>query len=1317
MRSPRGATFSRIFRFLEVGFFVGAILVVASLVTGKVWLERHFLRQEVHLGDGSLRVYGGKLYWDLQVLCDSARYDSPTLQVRSGKALIYITPLRHFLLNGNLADVLLDTVFIRLKSNPNALPVHKPTDSLTFPPFKIPVKIALSVRAFTLANDSGVMGSAWKIHVRNPGSEEIVGGIGTLTSPYAGGLRCSLSTHLDWSAADSISLDLKLLREKDQIHLTTRQPKAALLKGQGSLQIEALDSRPYTTTFGLEKKKNPFAQAIHLDVNVDRNDSLEAHVFLQARVSGFSNSPPIILSPQKLEIRMDGSNHLSRWQIKSQGEAGEAAILNGEMKEISTTKEKSLLPLWYHYAASVQGSAEKVRVRAKKKILLTGVRLEKVQWNGQVLSAILTTDDTSRIRAQGRQTHGNWTGEFSVHVTPKERWVTAFFDTNISFAALEAQGSVQGKTVTATMNARRVLAFGVKVDSLSSNHSFGPQGYVLKSSSLYTHNKTWSLTGNVKTARKPISLDFQATNPHYGSLEFFQQQDSMQVIAKQFQLDSFPYVPLARLPVQDPMLDGTFQWNQKHRTGAIDLKAMANYQQEKIQVAAKAHWDAQYLEAENLTLDFKTSSLRVAARIKTNGHQFYELSKLRIPDYEYVAVETPHFDLAHALSLFQPHPFLKSGQMLGELVYANSAGFKGSLVFSNLIPNEDIGDVVLKRLQLDGTGDSLIVLGVTQSASTPILRDSLRIGITQALQDTQHVHVEAMAGDSLHLELDGASSHFQALQGRLQIQGKAALPDNSGVLENLQTDMNFSIPFRNTLAQSVLTTQTFEGDYVIPSVTREHFSLNPELHAGTLNISQLSLKDSSGSALQGNAEYALSSRRLHAHLGGGDLTGQWTEDDKVALKNLNLDYSLDSSGTRLAGGFSQGTIRYVDIPLDAQGTLQDVTFAYTLPNTPPGHTGKRIPPSLTFSGALSQSLIRYSLKSLTAIQAVFQKERNKKRGGGRAQPIQLDVKLYTLGDSNRVDSDVLRMAWVGNLEMQGLYPFTLVEGRMNALNGELGLPNQAYQIQQLEVKWLDAPLEDGEVQMEARKNLATSCQKNSTPTDFAAQDSCAVIVQLHGPLSQLQFTYDSDCGGAFGAGANMVAILTSVERGCYDPSLSTGGGSGYGGTALSLLEPTLSQNLSTLLGRYSHSWIAETEITGLSSLAGGRDTVNDSVSQALSVEVTSKEFLHVRLQLKSGYHTESQDLSSPWENMLALEWRPPLDDYVEDPVWKERLHNHVSVTASVQTIAVERNEPEEDPVQKTLALSYLYDFWGRWWNKPKKLMPKKDTVKIEEKGP
>ncbi len=253
MTSSRTSSFFKILRFLEVGVFAVGILIVASLVIGKAWLEHHFLRHEIHLGDGSLRVYGGKLEWDLQFFCDSAGFDSPAVKVRLGKTHLSFNPIHNFVPGIPSVYARVDTVFLGIK--PDTSSAHKPLDSLAFPDLKLPVNASLSIRAFTVANDSGTLASAWKIHLQNRGSQKAEVSIGTLALPLAGSLRCSVSTHADWSARDSVDLDMKVSREKDQLHLATRHAKASLLRGRGALQVQAVDSRPYTAALDLRKKK------------------------------------------------------------------------------------------------------------------------------------------------------------------------------------------------------------------------------------------------------------------------------------------------------------------------------------------------------------------------------------------------------------------------------------------------------------------------------------------------------------------------------------------------------------------------------------------------------------------------------------------------------------------------------------------------------------------------------------------------------------------------------------------------------------------------------------------------------------------------------------------------------------------------------------------------------------------------------------------------------------------------------------------------------------------------------------------------------
>jgi hypothetical protein len=465
-------------------------------------------------------------------------------------------------------------------------------------------------------------------------------------------------------------------------------------------------------------------------------------------------------------------------------------------------------------------------------------------------------------------------------------------------------------------------------------------------------------------------------------------------------------------------------------------------------------------------------------------------------------------------------------------------------------------------------------------------------------------------------------------------------------------------------------------------------------------VSKFVVKNDQGQSVTGTLEYSLARGSLKAHVGGERFTAQWADDYKVDLQNLNFDFARDAQGMRINGGFSSGSFLYVDAPLYARGSLNAVQFGYDAPAKAMGAGSARTrraraPATLTFSGNLSESMVRYRLKTFADLQKVFRKERKKRVSG---PPLRLNVKVQTLGNDNVIDSDILRLTWVGNLSVRGEHPYTLFNGRINALDGGLGMDKQAYGIRRFEVKWLNDPMEEGRINMEARKELAVNCNRR----DDSNVDSCTVITRLDGELQDMRFSYDSDCGGSFGAGASVTAILYSVQRGCYDGSLATGNDGQYGNKALTLLEPTINRSLSSVVGRYTGNWIEATEISGLGSLSGEDGASGDTLGEALSLGITSKEFLRTRLRLRSGKHMASQDLSNPWEHMVALELRPPVEGLVRSPSWKRRLNENLRLVASLQTHPVRVDDPEEDEIEKKIALIYSYVFWGSWWNKPRK---------------
>jgi hypothetical protein len=314
----------------------------------------------------------------------------------------------------------------------------------------------------------------------------------------------------------------------------------------------------------------------------------------------------------------------------------------------------------------------------------------------------------------------------------------------------------------------------------------------------------------------------------------------------------------------------------------------------------------------------------------------------------------------------------------------------------------------------------------------------------------------------------------------------------------------------------------------------------------------------------------------------------------------------------------------------------------------------------------------------------------------------VDINIETAGRGNAFESDVMRFAYVGNVSMIGTYPYALMRGRVTSVSGGIGTKKQAYTIKSMEIKWLNAPLEEGELDLNAEKRLARSCEPKETgPAD--ENDTCAIRMNLTGVLSEVKFAYDSDCRGGYGSGsADVSAMLFSVRRGCYSPLASSGsGGLTYQEQVLGLLDPFASGYLSEGLGKLSGNWIQSAQVSGISALAQDRKG-GDSTGEAIGVEIMSKEFWRVRFRAKSAYNLQYADQFNPWSYRMGVEWRPPVFRMVQDPVWQSRIRNRITVDASVFTDPSHSTLPDNsDALRRRLGLNYDYDWWGYWWSQRK----------------
>jgi hypothetical protein len=1325
------------------------ILLLALTIAGW-WVERVYLQKDIHFvttksvegvdgaedsysADTSLvRFHGARFnWWKLNVAADSLSFRSSSFDAHTNKASVRIDWIGGITALRPAARLDVDSLWMRLYGD-TKVPEKKPLDSLAFPEISLPLAVRLVVRGLRVDDDSsktlGFVARARGVTVRSRGGQRVQARIGRAETRWTSDLVFASTATLDWSDADSVA-----------VHADVQHAKRPLWKGHDSLSADVRDAAPYYKAFGIEGNV-PDLRGVRLRASASLGDSVSLTLRLGGAMGAWRVNPDFALGPQAVDLSADWSHDRGTVKFTSDGAQGEDIRLTVDTRLLkpppslgtlgastgappSGRKAAAPTPLWQQAAVTVRGHAHGLSVKVRDTLRTADVTIDKATWDGRNLVLALVTGDSSRVEASAllagspRARHGS----FRATVQPDDRWVKVFLGNTVTFTALNVRGdyrTVNGnEIVTATVAARALTSYGFALDSVRTHHAYSITTglYTVKPSLLYAGKDVWTLSGTLKPApagarpgRDGIDLDATLAGAGRGTLRYTLAPDgTMEGTATAFEATALPYAPLDSMPLRDAVLDGTFLWNPERKTGHTDLRARGMYanthangsgKAESVEARLTGEWTPQRLTLREATVSYRGSDLTARARLRMEGRQFYEAGTVPPDHYEYAAVENGRFNLADILAAFLPEPPLEKGILRGGLAFSDTAGFAGSLALEEVVLRDPPGDLVIRELRVAGQGDKLVAFGRTESPVFPLLNDTLRMTLTGARADTQRVVIDLTADKNLRLRLEGVMHRFDGLRGSVMAQGSARFPEGSGALEDLDVAMTFDVPFSGGMGAAMLKTATFTGAYANAGQPRQRFSLDPELQGGTLKVTRLRIENDQDQALTGSMEYNPAKNLLNVKVDGARFAVQWTDDYRADLRDLHLEYRLGPEGARARASFSSGTFLYADLPLKVEGRLTALRADYTSP--PPPASGKRADraaDTLRITGVLQESEVRHRLRNLGDIQRLIR--RNERRRPGAGAPLFLDVKMRTLGNRNTVTSDIIRLTWVGDFAMRGVHPYTLLEGRVNTLNGDFGLKREAYDIRRLDVKWLNAPLEEGEIHMEARKSLARSC----TPQSSGTTDSCTVITRLDGTLSEMQFSYDSDCGGAFGAGANVAAILYSVQRGCYDASIAAGDGRGYGERALTLLEPTISRSLSQVVGRFSGAWIETAEITGLGSLsADGADS--DTLGEALSLALTSREYLRLRLKIRSGYHTASQDLSNPWEHMLAIEWRPPLPPSLRDSLWRQRLRDNLRVAASVQTRPVRNSNPEADEIEKKIDLHYNHVFWGEWWAKKKKVM-------------
>jgi hypothetical protein len=1319
------------------------LLLLGVVSAGGWWLERIYLRDEIRFGTngegGAVHVHGARFdWWRLNVNADSIWFKSPTLDARTGTTSVRIDWINGLLAMRPAARLDIDTVWVAVRGD-TTVKEKTPLDSIILPDFSLPIAIVAQVRRLALEDSAGLMLTVQDARVSSRGGKRMRARVGQVQTRWSGDLALAALASLNWTRLDSVDVAVTVRRETDSVVLIGRHAKSPVWHGHDSLAVMIADVSPYYQAFGLgvgiprtAPNNGSNEGGIKLTATAMLGDSLGAKLQIRAALAEWTVNPEFTLSPQRMELTAAWMQDRGTAVLSSDGRDGEnirlslTARIQDPEGFVDSTK-----PLHEQVSASLEGHARGLRVRVRDTLRTADATIERAAWNGRTLDVAVSTGDSSRIEATAMLAGPlrSYRGSLRAAVRPDERWVKVFIGEAVTFKTLDLTGAYdggysrksRGALLTATLAGTSVNAYGVILDSLRSAHEYDLTSgrYSLTSSRLYASSRgrpdVWALTGTVTPPRikrqgQGVSVEARLAANGRGALFYDLGSDgTMEATAEDFTATALPYEGIDSLPIQDGVLDGVFRWNPTRKTGFSNLTAKITYLRndprrgsnrqtitpEPVEATLNAEWTGKLFTLRKAQVVYRGSEITAQARLKPQGRQFYELHKVPAAQYEFAAVQTERFDLADILKTFLPEPPLDSGIVRGGLSFSDVTGFAGRIGMEHIVLHDSPLGIGVPLLRIEGRGDTLVAFARTTGDEAPWLNDSVHAVLTGARGDNQHLMINAMMDGSLRMRAEAVMQNFANLKGTLRADGSLTLPEAGGTIEAVKAFIDFDFPdFKKILENSSLTTHEFTATYVNPGQPRQKLTLDPTLRNGTIQIPNLRIENDAGQKLTGHLEFSPTRSTLTAHVEGARFAAQWTDDYAVDLTNLVVDVNFGPQGSRARGSFSSGTFTYANLPLRVQGRLGSAKAEFIRPPLPPGGARyDRRADTLKVSGVLQESELRYRLRNLGDIQRLMRGSATRRPTVGT--PLHLDVKVRTAGSANRISTDMARLTWVGDLAVRGQHPYTLYEGRASAQSGDFGLEREAYAIRRLDVKWLNVPVDEGEIHFEARKELASTCTQS---TQAATTDSCTVITRLDGLLNDMQFSYDSDCGGAYGAGANVAAILYSVQRGCYDASIAGGETRGYGERAITLLEPTISREINRLLGPFWGAWVETADFTGLGSLSPDASNT-DSVGEALSLALTSREYRRLRIKIRSGYHLNSQDLSSPMENMVALEWRLPLPSTLRDSAWRRRLDNNLRAAVSIETKPVRLGSFETDEIERKIGLFYNYAYWGEWWAK------------------
>lgn len=1273
------------------------LFVLAALVAAHAWLNRH-LHRDIALPGVRIHLANPTLAWDLSFDADSLVVSARAGSLRAGHVFADLSMWQSLVSLHPSLYAQADTVAVRLDSAAAAAAAERRrregAKTPAFPNLRVPVPFHLRIAAVTVARGERPLVSLSGLRLQTDGPKGAVVSWDSVALRVAdsaapegrlvtvpASVRASARWFGKW-----VRYQVRAQNENgDYAWIEGERRKADLREGRDSLEVNVARLSDYGAWFS--GRKVPDLRSFNLQAADDGALARSARFRARGHLPVFWH-----FGPQDLDLQAHWEDGAGRLVAEIRGPENEDVYLQGQVNWPGRLDTATVLRTM---TGTFSGYSRNVKVRLGPKTLPGDMEISRLRLRqGLVAEAEVRTRDSSTFQLRaGPDPEKKWKLTFSGKASPREAWAQRWTnDTNVSYREAWVNGEFHPGQVAVSARLRgNVRAYGAAADSAVAEQVVTKRGYYLLSSQVFAKEGVWPVKGQVewgtrqgKGPRK-VTLWFEARNPRFGSLRFaMPERKHMHAKADNLVVEKFPYPRLEKIFPSHPVVTGAFDWDWGKRAGYLDAKAGLAYGGESFDASVKGNWDAEFFHLASLEASGSGSDLKLSLDLRLGGRQFYQVRKLGIADLQGISLQTRRIEAAR-LAALAPRLPLASGLLNGRLAYDDSTGFGGAFTADDVEIKGARKAPRLARLSLRGEGKALIVAAVTASPSNPWLDDTLRLRVGDVLSARPTVDLRAAGAQGPVLVFQGGLAGRRSLEGNFAVTGDALL-QGAGAVRGLRVEGRLAAPLGADFLRGLrVDSASLRGRYGAPGIDTQTFRGDWKVAEGRLALTDFHAVDALGRSLQGGAEGSLLKPfSVTLKLRGQSLALRLPEVQKLVFQDLEASVTYDSLGLSADAAAGRASFVADRAAVVIQGDLEGAALSYRAP--PPPSPGAPAPvPQASVRARLRNFLFRHKI-GFREIQRFFRTVKTDKRKK-RIKPVDLHLALETAGSENRIETDILRVNFSGDLTLKGVYPYTMLSGEFNALKGELGQSSQAYDVSDLDLKWQNATVEEGRIAVEAVKKLRVDCKPETRRT-------CNVFIKLDGRLDDMAFTYDSDCGGATaGEAIKPTSLINSVSRGCFfEEDIAGSGSANYGEAVFNFLEPAINEKLSSVGNKVTYGWIQSTQVSGIGNAIAG-DTTG---SQPIAVNVESKEKWGLRFRGKAGYHQEKK-LPDPWEMKGAVEWRVPVERLSSDSTWRRKMQDRFTLEASAETRPEEKpTEERQSQVRKQVGIRYRYKFWDLW---------------------